>query len=130
MRGDAMSGLRKVVLALVVTGVAACGSGPQPETSSAAVTPGSEWRVVAAGWAHTVAVKTDGTLWAWGSNLYGQLGDGTTTDRYSPVQIGSGFASVAAGWDFTVAVKADGTLWAWGVNGKVKSRSLCKSYSA
>ena len=63
-----------------------------------------------------MAVKTDGTLWAWGDNSYGQLGDGTTTHRLSPVQVGSGFASVAAGYYHTVAVKTDGTLWAWGYN--------------
>ena len=69
--------------------------------------------------AHTVAVKTDGTLWAWGYNGAGQLGDGTTTDRSSPVQVGTdtNWASVAAGDLHTVAVKTDGTLWAWGDNG-------------
>ena len=72
---------------------------------------------MAAGDDHTVAVKTDGTLWAWGSTT-GQLGDGTTTDRSSPVQVGTAtnWASVAAGNDHTVAVKTDGTLWAWGDN--------------
>ncbi|OGV97738.1 MAG: hypothetical protein A2Z59_12830 [Nitrospinae bacterium RIFCSPLOWO2_02_39_17] len=45
------------------------------------------WSSVSAGYYHTMAIKTDGTLWAWGRNNYGQLGDGTTTDRYSPVQI-------------------------------------------
>jgi len=65
---------------------------------------------------YTVAIKTDGTLWAWGHNGWGQLGDGTTTDRYSPVQIGTGYASVTTGWHHTVAVKIDGTLWAWGYN--------------
>ncbi len=63
-----------------------------------------------------MAVKTDGTLWAWGGNLYSQLGDGTTTNRLSPVQVGSGFTQAAAGGNYTVAVKADGTLWAWGEN--------------
>jgi len=63
-----------------------------------------------------VAVKTDGTLWAWGDNVHGQLGDGTTTNRSTPVQIGTGFAAVAAGISHTVAVKTDGTLWAWGDN--------------
>jgi uncharacterized delta-60 repeat protein len=71
---------------------------------------------ISAGMRHTVAVKTDGTLWAWGGNDSGQLGDGTTTQRLAPVQIGSGFAAVSAGAYHTVAVKADGTLWAWGGN--------------
>jgi VCBS repeat-containing protein len=58
------------------------------------------------------------TLAAWGNNSYGQLGDGTTTTRASPVQIGSAtsWKSVATGADHTVAVRTDGTLWAWGWN--------------
>ena len=73
---------------------------------------------IAAGEFHTVAIKTDGTLWAWGYNAYGQLGDGTTTNRHSPVQIGTGtdWAKVEAGKEYTVAIKTDGTLWAWGAN--------------
>ncbi len=70
------------------------------------------------GYYHTVAVKTDGTLWAWGDNTYGQLGDGTTIDHSSPVQVGTAtnWAAVGAGQYHTVAVKTDGTLWAWGDN--------------
>jgi YD repeat-containing protein len=72
---------------------------------------------IVAGGNHGLALQSDGTLWAWGWNFYGQLGDGTNTDRIAPVQIGTGFASVAAGDSHTVAVKTDGTLWAWGYNG-------------
>ena len=73
---------------------------------------------VAAGDNYTVAVRSDGTLWAWGENRRGQLGDGTTTNRSSPVQIGtdSDWQSVAAASAHTVALKRDGTLWAWGHN--------------
>ncbi|MCL2026187.1 MAG: hypothetical protein FWG92_05215, partial [Leptospirales bacterium] len=74
--------------------------------------------------AHTVALKNDGTLWAWGSNRYGQLGDGTggvqpvTNDKSSPVQVGADYwVAVAAGYYHTVAIKNDGTLWTWGRNG-------------
>ena len=75
------------------------------------------WASVSAGGGHTVAIKTDGTLWAWGWNSYGQLGDGTKEHKNTPVQIGSGYASVSAGSEYTVAIKTDGTLWAWGSNG-------------
>ncbi|MBE0605157.1 MAG: chitobiase/beta-hexosaminidase C-terminal domain-containing protein, partial [Deltaproteobacteria bacterium] len=74
---------------------------------------------IAAGAYHTVAVKSDGTVWAWGYNYSGQLGDGTTTDRSLPVRVTglSGVAAVAAGVGHTVAVKSDGTLWTCGANG-------------
>lgn len=65
---------------------------------------------------HSLALKSDGTLWAWGYNHYGQLGDGTNTDRNTPVQIGSGYAAISAGGAHTLALKVDGTLWAWGDN--------------
>ncbi len=71
---------------------------------------------VAAGYAHTLFVKTDGTLWAMGLNSSGQLGDGSFTNRTTPVLIATGVASVAAGYAHTLFVKTDGTLWATGLN--------------
>ena len=73
---------------------------------------------VAAGASHTIALKSDGTVWAWGYNGYGQLGDGTMADRYAPVQVSglSGVTAIAGGWFYTVALKSDGTVWAWGDN--------------
>jgi alpha-tubulin suppressor-like RCC1 family protein len=91
-------------------------------TRYAPVLVGSDYASVSAGGAgrlsggHTLAVKTDGTLWAWGLNGKGQLGDGTTTSRSSPVLVGTDFASAAAGGAHSVAVKTDGSLWAWGDN--------------
>ena len=73
---------------------------------------------IAAGGIHTLAIKSDGTLWAWGANEYGQLGDGTGTDKHSPVQIGADhWISIAAGGVHSLGIKSDGTLWAWGANG-------------
>ena len=64
----------------------------------------------------SMAVKTDGSLWAWGKNRYGQLGDGTTTDRLHPVRIMDDVAFVTLGDAHALAVKTDGSLWAWGHN--------------
>ncbi len=73
---------------------------------------------VAAGSSHTIALKSDGTVWTWGYNSYGQLGDGTVADKYTPVQVSSlsGVTAIAGGWFYTVALKSDGTVWAWGDN--------------
>ena len=78
----------------------------------------ARWKTVSAGINHTVALKGDGTLWAWGQNYRGQLGDGTTTDRLSPAQIGTDayWQTVVASGEHTVALKDDGTLWSWGFN--------------
>ena len=67
---------------------------------------------------HTLATKTDGTLWAWGANNYGQLGLGNTTNRSSPVQVGAltTWSKVCCGLYHTAAIKTDGTLWVWGRN--------------
>lgn len=75
-------------------------------------------RVMEAGRNHTLAIKGDGTLWTWGGNDAGQLGDGSGSDQPLPVQIGTGhdWATVAAGNAFSLAIKNDGTLWAWGNN--------------
>ncbi len=66
----------------------------------------------------TLGIKSDGSLWAWGYNLRGQLGDGTNTNRNVPTQIGSAtnWVSVAAGMDFSLAISSDGKLWGWGRN--------------
>jgi len=71
---------------------------------------------LAVGYHHTLAIKKDGSLWAWGHNIDGQLGDGTTIDRSTPVKIMDNVATVSAGNAHTLAVKTDGTLWAWGSN--------------
>ena len=82
----------------------------------------TNWTVVKSQYGYdtgpTIAIKSDGTLWAWGANAYGQLGLGDTANRSSPVQVGalttwsSGTISVRG----VLAVKTDGTLWAWGQN--------------
>ncbi len=73
------------------------------------------WKSIAAG---SLAVRSDGTLWAWGGNTIGQLGDSTTIDRPVPVQIGtaSDWKSVNFSEASALAIKTDGSLWAWGSN--------------
>ncbi len=78
----------------------------------------TDWLQAAGGYEFATAVKTDGTLWAWGKNTYGQLGQGNTTDTSSPVQVGAltDWAKVACGQQFMIATKTDGTLWGCGRN--------------
>ena len=79
----------------------------------------TDWKTISSTYNHTLAIKTNGTLWAWGRNDYtGQLGDGTTTNRIVPTQIGTAtnWASISAGDHHSMAIKTDGTLWAWGNN--------------
>lgn len=78
----------------------------------------TNWSQVSCGERHTSAVKTDGTLWAWGRNDSGRLGLGDTTNRSSPVQVGvlTDWSQVSCGYNHTVAIKTNGTLWAWGSN--------------
>ncbi len=77
------------------------------------------WETVSSGNLYSVGIKMDGTLWAWGDNQSGKLGDGTTLPRYNPTQIGleHNWLKIAAGFNHTVAIKTDGSLWAWGANG-------------
>ena len=77
------------------------------------------WQSITTGLSHTVGIRPDGSLWAWGSNDFGQLGDGTRTARTTPVRIGTAndWQSVSAGTSYTMAIKTNGTLWGWGYNG-------------
>ena len=76
----------------------------------------SNVKAVAANYAHSLALKNDGTVWAWGDNNYGQLGDGTRQHRSTPVQVIAlnNVKAIATGWYHSLAIKTDGTLWQWG----------------
>ncbi|MEP7706812.1 hypothetical protein ABKW31_22680, partial [Paraglaciecola sp. 25GB23A] len=84
----------------------------------------TDWFSVAAGRTHTIAIKTDGTLWAWGSNSLGQLGLGSANNGsyISPTRVGvdTSWTQIVAGDSFTLAIKSDGSLWSWGANNSGK----------
>ena len=90
--------------------------------SSPVQVPGTQWTQIAAACGRSLARKSDGTLWTWGSNLIGQLGLNDTVSRSSPVQIpGTQWTGIFAnpltsGSRYSFATKSDGTLWAWGEN--------------
>src|SRR6476620_4214429 len=67
----------------------------------------------------TAMLKADGTVWTWGWNSFGQLGDGTFTDRSTPVQVVGlrNVVAIAARDYHTLAIKSDGSVWAWGSGG-------------
>ncbi len=75
----------------------------------------TNWVAVDAGQNHSLGLRSDGTLWAWGSNSEGQLG---TSGGASPTQVGTAadWVSIAAGDAHSLGVRSDGTLWAWGWN--------------
>src|SRR4030095_12227950 len=90
--------------------------------------------MVSGGPAHGLALKSDGTVLAWGNNTEGQLGNGTNDSSPIPVQVsgwgkGSGVIAIAAGFQFSMALKSDGTVWTWGNNnfGKLGDGSTAAS---
>jgi hypothetical protein len=81
----------------------------------------TDWCQVSAGYRHSLAVRTNGTVWAWGCNGQGRLGDNTTANRSSPVSVVGGFTDwcqASAGSDHSLGLRTNGTLWAWGCNGQ------------
>jgi alpha-tubulin suppressor-like RCC1 family protein len=106
-------------------------------------TPMDHVITIAASYEHMLALKSDGTVWSWGDNRYGQLGhDGQVGcydilsnsyayGAYHPVQVSglSGVKAIAAGDDYSLALKSDGTVWAWGDNSAgqlgASSREIC-----
>ncbi|HXS36349.1 MAG TPA: T9SS type A sorting domain-containing protein [Flavipsychrobacter sp.] len=77
------------------------------------------WASISAGGSYALAIKTDGTLWAWGDNTFGDLGNGTTTNSKVPIQVDTATdwkIATASCQETSFAIKKDGTLWAWGDN--------------
>ena len=95
-------------------------------SSSAAFFPWDTWdnnlsgvKAISAGGDHSLALMEDGTVRSWGYNRYGSLGDGTTTNRHTPVQVQNlgGVKAISAGGSHSLALMEDGTVRSWGWNG-------------
>jgi alpha-tubulin suppressor-like RCC1 family protein len=86
-------------------------------TTPVQVAAGSSWQAAAAGDTHLLAQRTDGSVWAWGSNSYGELGNGQGL-RLTPAQVGTAtnWSQVAATYYSTWGIQADNSLWGWGEN--------------
>lgn len=118
LRAGRMLGLAGLLLLLAGCNV------PPPQKGANVVTP-SLWLMTVGGGAHSLGIQSigsaSGTLWSWGDNTYGQLGDGTTTSHLTPAQIGtfSDWVYVAAGQRHSIGLRSSNgvtTLWAWGDN--------------
>jgi alpha-tubulin suppressor-like RCC1 family protein len=107
-----------------ILGNGSTGSSEDPnsanESRPAKIGKDTDWVAVSAGNNHSLALKADGTLWAWGASFNGQLGNGTKGRSFAPEKIGTAndWKMANAGANHTVAVKRDGSLWAWGFNGR------------
>lgn len=95
----------------------------------------TDWIQVSSGAEHAMGLRANGTAWAWGRNLGGMLGDGTTVYRSSPVSVIGGFTDwtqVSAGYRFSAAIRANGTAWMWGdaSNGKLGNNNAAVVYTS
>jgi alpha-tubulin suppressor-like RCC1 family protein len=104
-----------VCLSLLATCLGVAVTGARPVLASGCL---ADLVAISGNWGHTVALQADGTVWTWGENDRGQIGDGTTIDRHEPVHVAGvdRVVAVGAGQAFTVVLRDDGTVWAWGLN--------------
>jgi alpha-tubulin suppressor-like RCC1 family protein len=111
------------------------GDGTTTNKSSPVTTAGggTNWCIVSAKFYHSLAIKTDGTLWTWGCGNYGQLANGLSTNRCSPATVtggGTNWCNISIGGFYTNAIKTDGTLWTWGYNGQGQLGDGSTSYKS
>lgn len=98
-----------VLCVVLLVALSACSTLGAPRTPSPAI---------AAGYLHALALKSDGSVWTWGENNFGQLGDGTTINRDAPVPVSgvSNVIAIAGGSFFSMVLESGGSVWAWGDN--------------
>jgi len=99
------------------------------------VAGGNYWKEVSSGSRHSAGIKSDGTLWSWGTNEFGALGDGTVVQKNYPVEINANtvqWKKVSCGNDYSCGIKIDGSLWTWGRNayGQLGTNDLVHRSSA
>jgi len=95
------------------------GTASTSSSSPIAVIGGHSFVQMSAGTSTSIALKSDGSAWCWGSGTSGQLGDNTTVNKSSPVAVVGGhlFTQVTGGFNVSTALKADGSVWTWGNSG-------------
>ncbi len=104
--------LAGAVLTGQLTGVVPLPIGQMQQVQAAQV----QRQTISASLGHTAAIKNDGSLWGWGFNEYGQLGDGSTENKFTPIKIMDNVVAIFAGGECTAAIKEDGSLWTCGNN--------------
>ncbi|MCL2504527.1 MAG: hypothetical protein FWE94_08090, partial [Coriobacteriia bacterium] len=100
-------------------GIGMIGSSTSTDTPVPARGATGGWKAVSAGDVHSLGIRSDGSLWAWGGNGDGRLGIGSTVSTGTPAPIGSAadkWQAVGAGGGHSLGIKRNGTLWAWGLN--------------
>jgi alpha-tubulin suppressor-like RCC1 family protein len=104
-----------------MNGVAGIDTNLHPLPAPTQVGKDTNWRDVSPGFNHSLGIKNDGTLWAWGRNQRGEVGDGTTVIKYTPVLVSSSndwkqiqASNTYLGLDASLAIRLNGTLWGWG----------------
>lgn len=112
-----------IVWWLAVAAAPGCSAGPGADRADATLAPpdaGARWTALALGKQHSCALRSDGTLYCWGLNDRGQLGDGTTEQRLEPTRVSGvdDIVQITAGEVHTCALRRAGTLWCWGDNSR------------
>ncbi|MBV8758406.1 MAG: hypothetical protein JO257_14060 [Deltaproteobacteria bacterium] len=87
-----------------------------PAPADAAPPEVGHWSQVAAGEAHTCAIRDDATLWCWGRNDVGQIAAGSAIEVDAPAQVAGSWQTIATTVETTCGIQTDGTLWCWGMN--------------